>query len=64
MGPWIWFNLLFLHNGQMWYIDSFETLEKCQVELKEYEQQYPGSYYCLPHQVFKVQNEFHTRSES
>lgn len=54
MGPWIWFNLLFLHNGHMWYIDSFETLEQCQVELHEYEEQYPGSYYCLPHQVFKT----------
>lgn len=53
MGPWIWFNLLMLHNNHWYYIDSFETLEACQVELKEYEEEFKGTYYCLPHQVFK-----------
>lgn len=54
MGPWIWFNLMFLYNGHMWYVDSFETLEQCQTEMHQYETEYPGSYYCLPNQVFKT----------
>lgn len=54
MGTWIWFNLLLFSSGRWIYIDSFETLEQCQVELHEYELEFPGRYYCLPHQVFKT----------
>lgn len=33
----IWFNLLMFHAGQIYYLDSFETLEECQVVEAEYE---------------------------
>lgn len=60
----IWFNLLLFSSGHWVYIDSYETLEECQQQRTEYETEFPGNYFCLPHQVFKAQNEFYARSES
>lgn len=57
MGPWIWFNLLMFYNNQWYYIDSFETLEICQEQLKEYEEEFHHDYYCLPHKVIKSEHE-------
>lgn len=50
----IWFNLLLFSNGHWMYIDSFQTLEECQVSQHELEVEEPGNYYCLPANVKKV----------
>jgi hypothetical protein len=34
----IWFNLLVLHAGHIYWISSFPTLEECQVVQVQYEQ--------------------------
>jgi len=54
MGHWIWFNLLLFSNGHWVYVDSLETLEDCSDLRMQYEEKYPGNYYCLPIQVIKI----------
>lgn len=48
----VWFNLLRFTPESRWeYVDSVETLEACQDLRKQYEEEQPGNYYCLPAQV-------------
>ena len=42
----IWFNLLVLFNGQVFWLGSYETQEECQVHQKEFEAANPGVAWC------------------
>ena len=46
----IWFNLLMLHAGHVYWMDSFENLEECQYEQSIYEQdpEYKGDRFWCP----------------
>lgn len=35
----IWFNLIMIHAGHLYWISSFETLEECQAQEAWYESQ-------------------------
>ena len=53
----IWFNLIMIHAGHAYWIDSFETLEECQAEevLYEIQEQYKtDKFYCPFVQVEEV----------
>ena len=50
----IWFNLLMYFNHQWYYLDSFETLEECQVAQAEYKDEPDRHFYCMPRPVEKT----------
>lgn len=45
----IWFNLLALFNGQVFWVQSFENLEECQIQQIKAEAEHPGVKFWCPY---------------